>query len=208
MEAMEGLRSTQKQWLRARWSSQGLPGTVTFTHLFNGELDIVLDHETMRWARSLQPGTAIQLLAGSQAPINGIVKFMQPQRERTLARLVVNGKDQSDLNIGDRVHLKMPTPPASVDESPYPSDIDTKRTREERIEWFLASIYCTCGVGNDTCTGHVYTLSCCNPNGCGLPNDMRKQLGKMIDEGKSDRAIFDELLKKQGKLLTKPHLKP
>ncbi|MFO0812499.1 MAG: DUF3179 domain-containing (seleno)protein [Gemmatales bacterium] len=212
-EAFDTLKTRQKQWLRNQWSSHGLPGTVTFTHVFNGELDVVLDHEAMRWARSLQPGTSIQLLPPQtgtpQPPIQGIVKFVQPQRERTLARLVVNGKDQADLNIGDRLHLKMPVPPASVDDSPYPSDIDQPRaTRDERIEWFLASIYCTCGVDKDTCTGHVYTLSCCNPNGCGMPNDMRKQLGTMIDQGLDNRAIFDALLKKHGPLLVKPHLKP
>ncbi len=207
-EALETLRTTQKQWLRDQWISMGLPGTVTFTHIFNGELDVVLDHETMRWARSLKPGTSIQLYSDNQARINGIVKFVQPQRERTLARLVVNGKDQSELNIGDRVQVKIPTPPISVDESPYPSDINQKRSREERIEWFLASIYCTCGVDKDTCTGHVYTLSCCNPNGCGMPNDMRKQLARMIDGGQGDRAIFETLLKKYGSLLVKPHLKP
>jgi hypothetical protein len=211
-EAFTGLRRTQQQWLRSQWSSEGLPGTLTFTHVFNGELDIVLDHETMRWARSLQPGTAVQMMppaASKQLPINGIVKFVQAQREHTLARLVVNGKDQAELAIGDRVRMKMPTPPASVDESPYPSDIDkAPLNRDERIEWFLASIYCTCGVDKDTCTGHVYTLSCCNPNGCGMPNDMRKQLGVMIDQGLDNRAIFDALKQKHGPLLTKPHLKP
>jgi hypothetical protein len=96
-----------------------------------------------------------------------------------------------------------------VDESSYPSDIEVVHTnRDERIEWFLASIYCTCGVDKDTCTGHVYTLSCCNPNGCGMPNDMRKQLGTMMDQGMDNRAIFDALRKKHGPLLTKPHLKP
>ena len=44
------------------------------------------------------------------------------------------------------------------------------RERAERIEWFLASIYCTCKVTNDICTGDFYTLSSCNPNGCGMPN--------------------------------------
>lgn len=89
------------------------------------------------------------------------------------------------------------------------SDIDQKRTtREQRIEWFLANIYCTCGVDKDTCTGHVYTLSCCNPNGCSMPNDIRKQLAKLIDDGKSDREMFEILLKRHGPLLVKPHLKP
>lgn len=209
LAVLEPLRQAQRQYLRTRWSHEGIPGTLTFTHLFNGELDVVLDHETMRWARSLKTGTEVQLISPeNQPPINGLVKFVQPQRERTLARLVVNGKDQADLKIGDRVHVKMPTPPASIEKSPYPPDIDNQRTKDERIEWFLASIYCTCGVDKDTCTGHVYTLSCCNPNGCGMPNDMRKKLGVLIDQGLTDRAIFDQLLKIHGPLLVKQHLKP
>ena len=78
----------------------------------------------------------------------------------------------------------------------------------ERIEWFLASTYCTCGISKDICTGHFYTLSCCNPNGCGMPNRRREELGKMIDRGMADRQIFDELWKEVGPLMLRPHLVP
>jgi hypothetical protein len=47
------------------------------------------------------------------------------------------------------------------------------RAREERIEWFLASIYCTCPVAGDICTGDFYTLASCNGNGCLMPKTMR-----------------------------------
>ena len=80
--------------------------------------------------------------------------------------------------------------------------------KEERIDWFLAHIYCTCKVGGDGCTGHFYTLASCNPNGCGQPNMVRKQLGKLIDQGLSDRQIFEKLLKEQGPGLLQPHLLP
>lgn len=202
----EELRAKQKEWLRSEWIKTGLPGTVTFTHIFNGELDLVLDHETMRWSRNLKPGEEVELVANPL--IKGIVKMVQPQRERTLVRLVVNGKDQADLTIGQRAFLKVATPSTNVDTATYPADIDQPRSAPERIEWFLASIYCTCGVGKDTCTGHVYTLACCNPNGCGMPNDMRKKIASLIETGKSDKEIFDELLKIHGPNLIRPHLKP
>jgi hypothetical protein len=98
--------------------------------------------------------------------------------------------------------------PESLDTSLYPPDLGRERSKADRIEWFLASTYCTCGISNDVCTGHFYTLASCNPNGCGMPNASREKLGKMIDQGMTDRQIFDDLLKEAGPLLFRPHLKP
>jgi hypothetical protein len=95
-------------------------------------------------------------------------------------------------------------PPAKT----TPTDIDRPRSSAKRVEWVLANVYCTCKVRNNTCTGHFYTLASCNPNGCGQPNAMREQVRKLIDEGKSDRQIFDVLKTKEGELLTRPHLLP
>ena len=95
-----------------------------------------------------------------------------------------------------------------MDDDLLPPDLDRKRSREERIEWFLCSIYCTCGVKKDTCTGHFYTLASCNPNGCGMPIRTRANVGRLIDDGLTDREIFDRLLKEHGPLLLRPHLLP
>ena len=81
-------------------------------------------------------------------------------------------------------------------------------SKAERVEWFLATVYCTCGVGKDVCTGDFYTLASCNPNGCGRPNHVRNLVAAMIDKGWSDRQIIDELLKQAGPLLLRPHLRP
>src|SRR5262249_48313307 len=155
-------RGRQGQWLRERWTKEGLPGTITFVHIYSGETDLMLDHEAMRWGRSLKAGDKVMVNTGS--PINSVVKSVSPWRERTQLRLVINGLEITELTAGQRVFLKMPTPPAEVDSSPYPPDIDKERTKEERIEWFLANIYCTCKVGGDICTGDFYTLASCNPN--------------------------------------------
>jgi hypothetical protein len=205
-EQIEAKRVEQKAWLRKRWCEDGLPGTLTLHHLFNGELEIALDHEAVRWGRSLRPGDDVHLLA--DPPIKAVVKSVAPWRERTVVRLVVGELESSDLHVGQRVTVKM-IPPAEADEkSPYPLDIDRPRTKAERIEWFLASTYCTCGVSKDTCTGHFYTLASCNPNGCGAPNHRREEVGKMIDRGLTDRQILDQLLKDSGPLLLRPHLLP
>lgn len=203
---IEAKRTSQRAWLRKQWTEEGLPGTLTFHHVFSGELELTLDHEAMRWGRSLNAGDTVHLQA--DPPIKAVVKAVTPWRDRTVIRLVVGELESSELKIGQRLHLKMTPPPEAIETSVYPPDIGRPRTRAERIEWFLASTYCTCGVSKDICTGHFYTLSSCNPNGCGMPNHRREELGKMIDEGKTDRQIFDSLLKEVGPLLLRPHLKP
>lgn len=205
-EQVEKLRADQRAWLRQRWTTAGLPGTLTFHHVFSGELEVMLDHEAQRWGRGLEAGASIQLTA--EPPIKGVVKSVQPWRERTVVRLVVGELESSELKIGQRLGLKITPPAEAADASSYPTDMDRPRSRAERIEWFLASIYCTCGIRKDICTGHFYTLASCNPNGCGMPNSTRQTLAKLIDSGLTDRQIFDELRGKQGDLLLRPHLAP
>jgi hypothetical protein len=202
----EQMRTAQKSLLRKRWMDEGLPGTVTFLHRFSGEMELMLDHEAMRWGRSLKLGDKVSLLA--QPPMAAVVKEVRPWRERTQLRLVVNSFDQTELNLGQRIGLKMPAPSAEVDTAELPPDMDRPRSKEERIDWFLATIYCSCGVDGDVCTGHFYTLSSCNPNGCGMPRHMRKVLAELIDKGKTDRQIFDYLLKEHGPNLLRQHLEP
>jgi hypothetical protein len=205
-EQVEATRTAQKAWLRKHWVEDGLPGTLTFHHVFSGELELALDHEAMRWGRSLAAGDAVQLQA--DPPIKAVVKAVTPWRERTVVRLVVGELESSELKLGQRLPLKMTPPSEEVENSPYPPDLGRPRSKAERVEWFLASTYCTCGVSKDVCTGHFYTLASCNPNGCAMPNFRREELARMIDKGLSDRQIFDELLKEAGPLLTRPHLMP
>jgi Protein of unknown function (DUF3179) len=205
-EQVEAKRKEQKARLRKRWAEDGLPGTLTFLHVFSGELEITLDHEAMRWGRSLRVGDVVHLTA--EPPIKGLVKAVTPWRERTVVRLVVGELESSELKIGQRLGLKMTAPAMAVEDSPYPPDIDRPRAGAERVEWFLASTYCACGVGKDTCTGHFYTLASCNPNGCGMPNRVRKDVVGMIERGSSDRQIWDELVKAHGPLMLRPHLAP
>ncbi len=204
--AFEARRQAQRQALRKRWLAEGLPGSVAFVHVFSGEMDLLVDHEAMRWARSLKRGDKVSL--AEEQPIAAVVKSVKPWRERTLLRLVARSRDLADLKAGQRLALKMPAPSAEVENSPFPPDMDRPRDRSERIDWFLASIYCTCGVRGDVCTGHFYTLASCNPNGCGKPNEMRKHLGGLIDQGLSDRQILEKLLAEEGPGLLQPHLLP
>jgi hypothetical protein len=198
---LEQQRGQQRDWLRQRWLKDGLPGTIGFLHVYSGETDVLLDHEAMRWARTLNSGDKVEL-----GGVKAVVKDVAAQREKTQVRLVVHSLDLADLATGQRVHLKMQAPPADIETAQLPPDIDRPKTKEERIDWFLANMYCTCLVAGDICTGHFYTLASCNPNGCGLPNFTRQQIGEMIDEGKTNRQIFQQLFELRGEGMIRPHL--
>jgi len=205
-EAFEAARVKQQAALRKRWTDEGLPGTVVFLHRFTGEMELMLDHEAIRWGRTLKPGDQVTLPANP--PIPAVVRQVRPWRERTQVRLVVAAADLGDLSTGQRVALRMTAPSAEVETAALPPGLDEPRSKPERIEWFLAHIYCTCKVKGDGCTGHFYTLSSCNPNACGMPNTMRKNLAEKIDKGLTDKQIFEELLNDRGNDLIKPHLLP
>lgn len=202
---IETKREKQKDWLRKRWIDVGLPGTLTFHHVFSGELELALDHEAMRWGRSLKSGDIVHLTV--DPPIKAVVKSAAPWRERTVLRLVVGELESSELKIGQRLAVKM-TPLSEADEnSVYPPGIGRSRSTMERVEWFLASMYCVCGVGKDTCTGMFYTLASCNPNGCGAPDATRTQIKAMIEKGMPDREIWDAMAKERGSSMARPHLR-
>jgi hypothetical protein len=204
--AFEARRAEQKLALRKRWAEEGLPGAVTFLHRFSGEMEFMLDHEAMRWGRSLKPGDKVTLQ--ETPPIEALVKVVKPWHEHTQVHLVVNGIDQADLSPGQRMFLRMTAPPLEVDTAVLPPDCDRPRSREERLEWFLATIYCVCTVRSDVCTGMFYTLASCNPNACGMPRSMRQTIGEKIDKGLTDKQILEELLKESGPVLLRPHLLP
>ncbi len=203
-ERLETVRGEQQQFLRNDWKDNGLPGTVTFLHV-GGEMEQMLDHEAIRWGRYLKPGDEVTILI--EQPIKAVVKLVTPWRERTQLRLVTDsGVDQADLVIGQRVRTLLPEPPAEVQASPLPTDIGRLTGKQDRIDWFLCSTYCSCKVAGDRCTGMFYTLASCNVNACGMPNQIRAAVGEMIDKGMSDEEIFAELLKTRGSLVAKQHL--
>src|SRR5207237_9034549 len=126
----------------------------------------------------------------------------------SVIHLVVGELQSSGLKAGQRIGLKMRPLAFPWETSIYPPDICRPRSKNERVDWFLASMYCTCGVDKDVCTGHFYTLASCNPNGCGMPNAVRARIAKLIDDGLSNEQRFDELLKQFGPLMRRPHLRP
>jgi hypothetical protein len=205
--AFEKRRAAQQAGLRKRWADEGLPGTLVFSHPESRELELMLDHEAMRWGRSLRVGDKVTLQMAKAVP--AVVRRLRPWRERTQVLLEVEGADLSALTVGQRVPLRLATPPGA-DEENAPPGLGKSENKAERVEWLLSGVYCTCGM-HDGCAGHFYTLAACNagPNDpCGLAKRTRAEVAEMIDKGKTDQQIFEELLKERGPKLLRPHLSP
>lgn len=54
--------------------------------------------------------------------------------------------------------------------------------------------------------GAPYTLASCNVNACGSPKEHRRIIEEMIDEGLTDREIFERLKTDRGRDIWQPHL--
>jgi hypothetical protein len=206
--AFEKRRAVQRTALGNRWADEGLPGTLIFSRPERREVEILLDHEAMRWGRSLQAGDKVTLQAAR--PVPAVVRQLRPWRERTQVLLEVDGPEASALTAGQRVPLRLGTRPPAADEDPLPAGLGQSRNKAERVEWLVSSVYCSCMM-HDACAGHFFTLAACNAgpdNPCGLAKRTREEVAEMIEKGRTDRQILEELLKGRGPKLLRPHMSP
>jgi hypothetical protein len=205
--AFKILRSGQKAALRQRWADAGLPGTVVFARPERREVELILDHEASSWGPSLHAGNRVSV--NGPKPIEAVVQQVRPWRERIQVLLSVEGSDSSALRIGQRAALRLSSPPAADDET-TPPGLGKSQSKPERLEWLVSGIYCTCGM-HDGCAGHFYTLAACNPgpnDPCGTAKHTREEIANLIDNGRTDREIFEKLLKERGPKLLRPHMMP
>ncbi|HJT31014.1 MAG TPA: hypothetical protein VJ783_03025 [Pirellulales bacterium] len=201
--AIEKRRAAQQALLRKRWSEEGLPATLIVFSPQHHEVEIMVDHETAAWARSLKAEDRVTIEAERSTP--AVVRRLRPWRERT--QLVL----EADLAAmpGERLNVRLASPPKLGDDD-LPAGIGKSQEPAERLEWLMSSIYCTCGM-HDGCAGHFYTLAACNAGDekpCGLAKQTRQQLAKMIDKGLSDQQIVEQLLRERGSDLLRPHMLP
>jgi hypothetical protein len=205
--AFEKRRNAQKVALRKRWAGEGLPGTLIFAHADHREVELMLDHEAMRWGRSLQAGDKATLQAAK--PIAAVVRQIRPWRERTQVLLGVDGSDLKALTVGQRVPLRL-TAASAAAEDELPTGLGKSRLKSERVEWLVASIYCPCMM-HDGCAGHSFTVAGCDSGSnkpCGMAKRIREEVAELIDKGRTDRQIFEELVKERGPKLLRPHMSP
>jgi hypothetical protein len=205
--ACEVRRAGQRAALRKRWDEEGISGTLVFAHRDRREIEVMIDHEAMRPARSLQVGD--QVTVGIAKLIPAVVRQLRPWRERTQVLLAVEDLDLSGTSVGERVRLRLRHAPRLDDEA-VPPGVGKARTRAERLEWLMSGIWCTCGM-HDGCAGHFFTLAACNSgpsDPCGMAQSTRAEIARRIDDGRTDLQIFEELRKERGPNLVRPHMMP
>jgi hypothetical protein len=206
--ALAERRAGQRALLRKRWSKEGLPGTVLFSHPDRAEVELMLDHEAIRAGRSLKAGDKVTLRAARAIP--GEVRLLRPWRERTQLLLAVKAEDLSSVKVGQRASVWGATLPGKADD-PSPAGLGVpSRGKRERVEWLAASVYCPCKM-HDQCAGHFFTLAACNAgpdHPCGTAKRLRGQMAELIDEGRTDQQILEALLKEHGPKLLRPHMLP
>jgi hypothetical protein len=203
-DGLSKLKQAQKTRMEARWRKSGLPGTVMGLHLLSGEIDVTLDHEGMRWARSLKPGDRVTL--NLDKPVRAAVQEVRPWYERTRLALVSNGRDLADVAVGRRIRVGVAEPAADVAASRTPPDAGRPREAAARAEWILSSMYCSCPISGDVCTGMFYTLAACNTMTCGMPERVRKFVRPLIEKGLADKEIFERMDAEFGAAMWNPHL--
>jgi hypothetical protein len=204
LDGLAALKLKQKARLEERWRKEGLPGTIGAFHPLVGEVEIVLDHEAIRWGRALKPEDRVQIRL--EKPVHGAVLEMRPWNERTRVTIAVTGRELADLRPGQRVRLGVAEPSAEARSSKLPPDLGRLKDPAARAEWFLASTYCTCSIAGDVCTGMFYTLAACNTMKCGMPNRVRGFVKPLLDKGLSDAQILAEMEQEFGATIWRPHL--
>jgi hypothetical protein len=203
-EGLAALKREQRERLDRRLKEEGLQGTVAALHGVVGEVEIVVDHEAMRWARSLKPKDLVKL--GLEKPAAAVVVDVRPWNERTRLTLGAGGRDLADLRVGQRLRVLVPEPAAEVLASRFPPDAGRAREGAARTEWFLSSTYCSCSIAGDGCTGMFYTLAACNTMNCGMPNRVRKFVAPLLEKGLSDREVLESMEKEFGPAIWRSHL--
>lgn len=180
-------------------AGDGIPGEVAAVGPGAGEATLLLYRPGGDAARDLEPGMAVRFDPG-QAPA-ATVRRVEPWGEKT--RLTVSLPTSGPaLDRKQPVRVFLPPLPSRT----LPPGIGRAKEKNERIEWILATVYCTCRNGPDVCTGHLYTLSMCDAKGCGMPEMQRAKLGRWIDAGMTDEEILAQLEREEGALVRRPHL--
>jgi len=198
--AWELNRVRQAAALDASLAASGLPGELQSVD--DGACTLLIYRAGSDWARRLRAGDRVAVrLAGSGGSPDppAAVAGTAPWGEKTRVTLRLRPPDAA---AGTPLRLRMPRP-AKRD---LPPGLGIATDPEERVEWFMSVVFCTCGVRGDRCTGHLYTLSMCNQKDCAKPEEMKTLLRDRIRQGLTDAQILERLRLDEGPRLLVPHL--
>ncbi len=203
-ESTFAARTSQRlQRQRDELLKHGLKGTVLNMDASSHRAEVMIRRSDTWFARSWKVNEAVQLMATAQPTVACRVAEVHPDYARVRIRLDFAGHATPDVRLGDEVAIFGKLPDKVDFESP--PDLGRFTGRQERIDYFLSTIYCSCGMLGSSCAGHWNTLAACQLHGCGMPNLITKLIGERIDAGKPDEAILAELIERNGRNILRLH---
>ena len=204
LAAERGLREKQNLELAAKL---GLLATVAELDETRHRVHLLVRRADAWFARSLAANDKVLLRSvGRDQPEEFAVLEARPDYTRERVALSVAPARVKTFQPGERVHLVFPLPGGLDAETP--PDLGRFTVRQERLDYFLSTIYCSCGMLGTSCAGHWNTLAACQLHGCGMPSVMTQLIGDWVDAGRSDQEILTALVQRDGKKILRQHHQP
>ena len=201
--SFEARRRDRLRYQRQRIMREGLVGTVAEVDTAGKQVAVMLRRADSWYGRALKVHGLAGLSGNGFQRTECEVVDVHPDYSRLRLRLDFRGSALPTACAGQEVAV-FAALPEKVDFE-LPPDLDRFKARQERIDYFLSTLYCPCGMMGDSCAGHWNTLAACKLHGCGMPNLISKEVGEWIDEGKSDSAILTKLVEQNGANVLKVH---
>lgn len=199
--ASEQQRRTKEYWDMA--ATNGLTASVLSLDPTTNRMTVLVRRADAWVARTiqLQDKIRIQRVIGDDTARRSVIYDVRPDYSRT--RVVLEIPANVQFAVGDDLRLLVKVP-KTLDPI-RPPDLGRFTGKQDRIDYFLSTLYCTCGMMGNACAGHWNTLAACKIHGCGLPDLMTQIIGASIDAGKTDQQILDLLLQREGELVLRQH---
>jgi len=190
---------------RDQAAETGLLATVLETGEPNHRVALLVRRADAWFTRFLKINDRVVVRAAdSQSAGNQFaVSDVRPDYARMRLQLEAGSSAMLQFKPGEEVRVLMKIPEAFDPE--VPPDLGRFSERQDRIDYFLSTIYCSCGMMGTSCAGHWNTLAACKLHGCGMPNLMTKLIGELIDNGKGDSEILAALIQREGRIVLRPH---
>ncbi len=203
--SFENERAKLQKQNRDSAAQNGLVATVVETDVATHRISLLIRRADSLFARILKKNDKVRL-AGKflgDAENHFEVVDVRPDYSRTRLRLEIPLASFENFHTGETIRVFAPLPEnLSID---TPPDLGRFTARLERIDYFMSTIYCPCGMLGTSCAGHWNTLAACKLHGCGMPNLMTREIGEWIDAGKSDEEILATLIQRNGKIILAQH---
>ena len=200
---MDQRRMTRLQNQLESVRKEGLRGTILDTDSSNHQMSVLVRRSDSWYARFCKIGDKVGVRTGGGGKVKSTVVEVRPDYSRMRIRLEVPNSGLGEAQPGAAAIL-FPTLPEKMDFDATP-DLGRFAGRQDRIDYFMSTLYCPCGMLGSSCAGHWNTLAACKLHGCGMPNLLTKVIGEKIDAGKSDQVILDDLVRLNGTNVIRIH---